>query len=86
MTNLKRLVVTLSLITVLAVTAFAGETESPPCAPPDPGEMGTPPCSTAQQVTNDTTNPGETEAPPAAETVVISMIVDGAVGALLSIW
>lgn len=71
---------------VLAVSAFAGETQTPPCPSPDPGEMQTPPCSTAQLTTDDPTNPGETVTPPAADMVVITSIVDAAVGAFLSIW
>jgi hypothetical protein len=86
MRNLKRLVVTLCLISVLAITALAGEIQTPPCASPDPGEIQTPPCSPAQLTTEDPTNPGETETPPAAETVVINSIVDAAVGAFLSVW
>jgi hypothetical protein len=85
MTNLKRLVVTLCLMSVLAVTALAGETQSPPCPPPEPGETQCPPCSSAQQVTDDPT-PGDIQSPPAAETLVITTIADAAVGVLLSLF
>ena len=67
MHNLRRLVVTLCLTSVLAITAFAGETQSPPCTP-DPGATQTPPCATAQQATDDSSNPGQTETPPASDT------------------
>ena len=50
MNNLRRLVATLCLTSVLAITAFAGETSAPPC---DPGETHGPPCSSAQPATDD---------------------------------
>jgi hypothetical protein len=84
MKNLKKLVVAFSLIFVLAITAFGGETQSPPCSPPNPGETQSPPCSLAQLAPDDPTIPGETETSRAAETVVITTIADAAVGALLS--
>ena len=80
MRNLKRLVVSLSLMSVLAITAFAGETSSPPCAPPDPGETAAPPCSSAQMMTEDSVVPGETESPPAAD---VSTIVEDTLIAFL---
>ena len=83
MSNLKRLVVTFCLMFVLAMTALAGDIQSPPCAPPDPGQMSTPPCASAQLVTDDPTNPGDVQSPPAPEAVVITTIADAAVGVLL---
>ena len=65
MNNLRRLVVTLCLTSVLAVTAFAGETPAPPCAPPVPGETETPPCATAQLATDDSS---QTETALASDT------------------
>ena len=47
MKNLKRLGVSVTLMCVLAVAAFAGEVNSPPCAPPEPGILNTPPCDAA---------------------------------------
>ena len=66
MKKLKRLGVSLTLISVLAVVAFAGETQSPPCAPPEPGQTNTPPCAGAQMVPGDSLAPGETNSPPAS--------------------
>jgi len=80
MRNLKRLVATFCLLTVLAITAFAGETPTGPCSPPDIGEMQTPPCSTVQQ-SDDPPNPDEIQ-----YQVIIDNIVSAAVGTLLSIW
>ena len=86
MNNLKPLVFAFCLVSVFAVTTFAGETPTMPCAPPDPGETHGPPCPSAQLATDDLTNPGETPAPPATETVVTTAVVDAAVGAFLTIW
>ena len=44
MTQLRRLTLVITLTTILAGTALAGETSSPPCA--NPGETSSPPCST----------------------------------------
>jgi hypothetical protein len=76
MNNLRRLVVTLCLTSVLAITAFAGETSSPPCAPPVPGETEAPPCSIAQPATDDSSNPSQTETAPASDTTtnVVSVV------------
>ena len=67
MNNLRRLVVTLCLTSVLAVTAFAGETPAPPCTP-DPGATQAPPCATAQLATDDSSNPSQTETALASDT------------------
>jgi hypothetical protein len=47
MKNLKRLGVAVTLMFVLAVTVFAGETSTPPCA--NPGEVNAPPCAAARR-------------------------------------
>ena len=73
----------LTLILAFCVAAFADDINTPPCIP---GDINTPPCSTAQLTTDDPTNPGDMSTPPAAETIVITTMVDAAVGALLSIW
>ena len=64
MKNLKRLGVSATLMFVLSVVAFAGETQSPPCAPPEPGETQSPPCAVAQLTRDDSLAPGETSSPP----------------------
>jgi hypothetical protein len=86
MNHVKRLVVTLSLISVLSITSFAGDINTSPCTPPDPGQMSTPPCATAQLATDDATNSGQPDAPPEADAMVIVTIVDAAIEALLSVW
>jgi len=62
MNNLKRLGISLALVCVLATAAFAGEVNSPPCAP---GEVNSPPCAVAQITPDDSVVPGETSSPPA---------------------
>lgn len=47
MKNLKKLLAVALLTLVLGLSAFAGETQTPPCAQPDPGETQTPPCAAA---------------------------------------
>jgi hypothetical protein len=70
MKTLKRLSVSAALTFVLAVAALAGETQAPPCSPPDPGITETPPCATTQLVPDDSTQPGQTETQPStADTV-----------------
>ena len=85
MTNLKRLALALSLMSVLAVVSLAGEIPSPPGATPAPpcapGETGTPPCS-SQSVTDDSTAPGEMTGPPASATGDVISIAEAALWSL----
>ena len=66
MKNLKRLVAAIALTLALGLSAFAGITETPPCAPPEPGQTSTPPCATAQLTPDDSAAPGQTQTPPAS--------------------
>lgn len=61
MKNLRKLGAAVVLTVVLALSAFAGETQTPPCAPPEPGQTETPPCATA--VVDMDTPTGESAAP-----------------------
>jgi len=63
MKNLKRLGVSVTLLCVLSLTALAGDTNSPPCAP---GDTNSPPCAAAQVVPDDSVAPGDTNSPPAS--------------------
>src|SRR5207245_1636439 len=67
---LKKLGLSLTLISVFAVTALAGETPTGPCAP---GETPTGPCSSAQQVPSEPVAPGETSTPPVSTKVEYSL-------------
>ena len=62
MKNLKLLGISVTLLCVLSMTASAGDTNSPPCAPPDPGATNSPPCAMAQ-ITPDESEPTQTIAP-----------------------
>jgi hypothetical protein len=63
MKNLRRLGISITLLCVLAVAAFAGDTSSPPCAP---GDTSSPPCAIAQVVPDDSVAPGTVNSPPAS--------------------
>lgn len=78
MNHLKRLGLTFTLMLVLAITTFAGETETPPC---NPGETHGPPCST-QPMTDGSADPGQTETPPAVPAVDVTDAVEGVLWAL----
>ena len=52
MKTVTRLTAIVALTLAITLSAFAGETLTPPCAPPEPGEVLTPPCAVAQN-TND---------------------------------
>jgi len=44
MKTLSKLASVLALTLVLGLPAFAGQTDTPPCPPPEPGQTDTPPC------------------------------------------
>jgi hypothetical protein len=71
MDKLKQLTLAFTLMSLLAVPAFPGETEGPPCAP---GQTSSPPCS-SQSVTDGSTDPGETNGPP-SNAVDVTTIVE----------
>ena len=64
MKNLKKLGAALVLTCVLGLSAFAGETSAPPCAPPEPGETSAPPCSGGQMISD---NSGLVSTPSASD-------------------
>ena len=82
MKNLKRLGAAVVLTFVLGLSAFAGETQTPPCSPPEPGETHTPPCA-VQPAPDEPTAPRDTLTPPASNTVDILTVVDAAMNLLL---
>jgi hypothetical protein len=85
MKNLKRLGLSLTLISILAVAAFAGETPTGPCAPPAPGETPTGPCAAAQITPGDAVAPGETSSPPASKAGAEFSVSDVAIDLLQSV-
>jgi hypothetical protein len=79
MEKLKRLALSLTLMSVLSASAVAGETNSPPCSP---GETHSPPCPT-QSVNEDPLVPGETSTPPALSAVYVTDIAETLLWSLL---
>lgn len=79
MEKLKRLAVSFTLMSVLAASALAGETPSPPCVP---GETLSPPCS-SQSVNDDPVVPGQTSSPPALPVVSVTGMAETMLWALL---
>jgi hypothetical protein len=85
MKHARSLTVALTLTFVLAVSALAGATPTPPCTP---GEILTPPCATVQapnsgeMSTPAAVAPGQTDTPPSgdlslteiASSVLLSMV------------
>ena len=83
MNSLKRLGVAIALTFVLGLSAFAGDVETPPCAPPAPGIISTPPCSSTQVAPNDPAAPGQPDTPPASNTVDILSVAEAAMNLML---
>ena len=54
MKTLRKLASVLVLTLMLGLPVFAGELQTPPCAPPTPGELQTPPCQPAASGDMDT--------------------------------
>ncbi len=67
MKNLKRFASAIVLTCVLGLSTFAGETQAPPCAPPDPGILNTPPCTGGQTVSDSSAIPGVVSTPSASD-------------------
>ena len=53
MKKLAKLVAVVGLTLSFGLVALGGETQSPPCAPPDPGETQSPPRSGANSLVDD---------------------------------
>ena len=64
MKNLRRLGAVVALTLVLGLSAFAGDTMTPPCAPP--GSTETPPCTNALATPDDGLPPSDLTHGPAA--------------------
>jgi hypothetical protein len=82
MKNLKLLGISVTLLCALSMTAIAGDTNSPPCAP---GDTNSPPCASAQITADDSIAPGTDNSPPASEVEisVTEVAVDLLVNTLL---
>ena len=53
MKKLAKLAAVVGLTLSLGLVALGGETQTPPCPPPDPGETQTPPCASANFMGDD---------------------------------
>ena len=85
MKTLRRLGLSLTLISILGVVALAGETNSPPCPPPDPGETNSPPCAMSQITPDDSVVPSATNAPPVSNSGIEYSIAEAATDLLQSV-
>ena len=68
MKKLGKLAAVIGLTFSIGLVALGGETQTPPCPPPDPGETQTPPCSGAQFTPGGDTQTG-VQALPTAESI-----------------
>lgn len=84
MKNLKLLGISVTLLCVLSITAFAGDSNSPPCAP-DPGATNSPPYAAAQVIPDDSVDPGSTNSPPASNSGAEYLIAEAARDLLQSV-
>ena len=85
MKNLKRLSTAVVLTFVLGAAAFAGETSTPPCAPPAPGQVDTPPCAGGQTAGDNSATPGVISTPPASDAGTEYLVTDAAISLLESL-
>jgi hypothetical protein len=83
MKNLKTLGAVVVLTFVVAISAFAGETPTPPCA--QPGQIESPPCASAQMSPDDSEVLGEVNSPPASNTGSEFSVSDVALSLLQSV-
>lgn len=84
MRTLRLLGISVTLLCVLSMPAFAGDTNSPPCAP-DPGSTNSPPCAAAQVIPDDFVAPGATNSPPASNSGSEYLIAEAAADLLQSV-
>jgi len=82
MTNLKKLIVVISLTLVLAATALA-DGPTPPC--PNPGEMNAPPCSASQLDAEDSGNQTGSTISSEVDTLTIATAIS-AIESLLTVY
>lgn len=82
MKTLKRLTLAVALMLVLGLSAFAGETQGPPCAAP--GQTETPPCA-ASMTTDGSLATGETSDPATSNAAGSFPVAEVAVDLLQSV-
>lgn len=82
MNRIKRTIGVLALTSMLGMTVMATEPSPPSCSPTD-GIMQTPPCATAQSVTDDSSAPSQPETSPTSSTLDVTSTVEEALVAFL---
>ncbi len=85
MKSLKKLGVSVTLLCILTMPAFAGEVSSPPCAPPAPGEVSSPPCAAAQMAPDNSATPDQMSTAPSSNVGAYYSASDVAVELLRSV-
>ncbi len=76
MGNLKKLPASVVLALALGLSAFAGQTDTPPC---DPGETHGPPCVAIQMASDDSATPGVISTPPASNAGTEYLVAEAAI-------
>ncbi len=84
MNNLRKLGAAAVLTFMLGLSALAGEIQTGPCSPTDPGIMQGPPCSDGQAAP-DPAAPGIIQTPPAASAASDYLVTELAIGLLKSL-
>jgi hypothetical protein len=86
MKSLKKLATSVLLICIFAMAAFA-DGDSPPCAPPDPGTVNSPPCAGAQLIPEESSpQTNAVSASNPTDEYVVSEVAFDLVQSLLSIY
>jgi hypothetical protein len=67
MKTLRKLTSVIVLALVLGLPAYAGQTDTPPCAPPEPGQTDTPPCGGGAPAPGDMGGPSNSPTATAAD-------------------
>lgn len=83
MKTLRKLTSVILLALVLGLPAFAGQTDTPPCAPPEPGQTDTPPCQGA--TSGDLGTPTVSSTATAADEALTEIVTD-VLASMLSIF
>ena len=85
MKNIRRVGATVCLTFVLSISAFADNKLTPPCAPPEPGIVQTPPCFEVGQISapSDEAALGQTETLPSSSAIAMRSIAEAALNLLL---
>lgn len=83
MKKLQRFTSATALSLLIGLPVFAGQTETPPCAPPQPGQTETPPC---QSAVNGDGGTGTVSSTASATDTIINEVVADVIETMLSIF